>query len=32
MNKDEVYAFLLKCGVSFEVTEHMAVYNMKGMA
>ena len=32
MNKDEVYAFLLKCGVSFEVTEHKAVYNMKEMA
>ncbi|PWM53994.1 MAG: prolyl-tRNA editing protein [Clostridiales bacterium] len=32
MNKDEVYAFLLKCGVNFEVTEHKAVYNMKEMA
>lgn len=32
MNKDEIYEYLRKEGIWFEVTEHKAVYNMEELA
>lgn len=32
MNKEEVYAFLKEKGISFEATEHRAVFNMAELA
>lgn len=32
MNKDEIYEFLRKENICFEVTEHKAVYNMEELA
>lgn len=29
MNKQEIYQYLTQCGISFEATEHPAVYNME---
>lgn len=32
MNKTDVYSFLEKLGIWYEITEHKAVYNMGEMA
>lgn len=32
MNKQEIYDYLKKCGVEFEITEHPAVWNMEDVA
>ena len=32
MNKEETYAFLDSKGISYEITEHKAVYNMAELA
>ena len=32
MNKDQVYEHLKNCGVDFEITEHLAVWNMEDVS